>query len=171
MRPEKEAIVREIREQLKPCTFAILSDYRGLTVSQLSDLRSRLRGAGTDVHVVKNAFLGLAAQELGWDGSAAFMDGPTAIIAGSGDVTETAKIVRDFVKQHKLPVVKGAWLECRAISAADVDEMARLPSLDVMRGILAGTLAAPMVQLAGVMQQKLLSLVYVLNAAQEKQSQ
>jgi len=171
MRPEKEAIVREIREQLEPCAFVILSDYRGLTVEQFADLRDRLRESGAEVRVVKNAFLGRAVQELGWDGSAAFMDGPTAMIAGAGDVTEAAKIVKAFVKENELPVLKGGWLEKRPISAADVENMAGLPSLEVLRGMLAGTLAAPMTRLVGVMQQKLLSLVYVLKAVQEKKAQ
>jgi large subunit ribosomal protein L10 len=171
MRPEKEAIVREVREQLEPCAFVILSDYRGMTVEQFADLRGRLRESGTEVHVVKNAFLGHAVQELGWDGSAAFMDGPTAMIAGAGDVTEAAKIVKAFMREHKLPKLKGGWLEARPISADDVEAMAGLPTLDVMRGILAATLAAPMTHLVGVMQQKLLSLLYVLKAAQDRESQ
>ena len=171
MRPEKEAIVREVREQLEPCAFVILSDYRGMTVDLFADLRGRLRESGTEVHVVKNAFLGIAVKELGWDGSAALLDGPTAMIAGTGDMSEAAKLVKAFAKEHQVLAMKGGWLETRAISAADVETMAGLPSLEVMRSMLAGTLAAPMTQLVGVMQQKLLSLVYVLKAAQDKKSQ
>ena len=169
MRTEKISLVAEVRDQMARSGYVILSDYRGLKVQHLTELRRRLRGVGTEVHVVKNAFIGIAARELGWDGAATMLDGPTAVIFGAGDVTEVAKVLKTFAREHKaLPAVRGGWMGARRLSGADVEAMAVLPSRHVLLGQFVGTLAAPMTQLVGVLQQKVLSLLYVLKAIEEK---
>ena len=92
------------------------------------------------------------------------------MIYGSGDVVEVAKVIRKFTAANKKPVVKGGFVEGKAVSAEDVAELAKLPSKDVLRAMLLGTLLAPCSQLVGVMNQKVASLVYVLNAVKEKRN-
>ena len=169
IRPEKKAIVEEIGEQIENASFVFLADYRGLSVEQLTDLRGRLREMDTGVHVVRNTFLKHAAKRLGWD-SLTDADGPTAVIAGLGDVTVVAKAILGFVKEHQLPVLKGGQAGASGLTAEDIQQMATIPSREVLLGQFVGTLAAPMSQLVGVMHQKLSTLVYVLKAVEEKKS-
>jgi len=170
MRPEKKAIAEEVRGRLESAGFAIMVDYRGLSVEQISDLRGRLREANARLQVVGNVFLSRAAADLGRELHDGILDGPTAMVSGDSDVTVVAKVLKDFAKGSDLPVVKGGLLGKKAFSAADVDVMASLPSREVMLARLVGTVAAPMTQLVGVMNQKLCSLLYVLKAIADKES-
>jgi len=168
MRPEKTAIVSTIKGQLDGSDYVLLVDYRGLTVEQLTGLRSELRGAGAICEVVKNSFLDQAAGESGWKVDTALLDGPTAMITGAGDVLRVAKVLKTFSQEAELPKVKGGRLGERALSAGDVAEIALIPSREVMLGRLVGTVAAPVSQLAGVLKQKVLSLLYVLKAVEDQ---
>jgi len=171
MRPEKTAMLKEVQGHLESSGFAILVDYRGLTVEEFTALRGQLREQGSRVQVVRNAFFRRAATDLGRPVEANALEGPTAMIWGDGDVTQVAKTLKTFAKQFQRPVVKGGLLGARALSSADVEEMAGMPSREVMLGRFVGTVAAPMTQLVGVMNQKLLSLLYALQAAAEKRGQ
>ena len=117
---------------------------------------------------MKNAFFGLAADALGWDSMGEYLSGPTAMIVGRDDAAGVAKVLRSFRKDNELPVVKGGRLSGRRLTAAEVDMMADIPSREILLGLLAGTLAAPMTQLAGVMSRKVASLLYVLGAVADK---
>lgn len=165
MRPEKESIANEIKERVEGAVFVILADYRGLTVAQTDELRNRLHGASANVQVVKNRILRLADDRL-TEG----LKGPSAMVYGKGDVVQAAKILRDFIRENKLPVIKIGSLEGTILSAGDLDILASLPSKEGLHAMVVGTLAAPMSQLVGVMNQKVASLLYVLNAVQEKKA-
>lgn len=164
MRPEKESIVNEIREYLEDIDYVFLVDYRGLTVEQLTDLRGQLGRSHTRFQIVKNAFLRRVVDHVGWDGMSAFLEGPTAVIIGEGDVTQTAKVLRNFKAENNLPMVKGGRLGDRLLSPEDIEEMSRIPSRDVLLGRLIGTICVPMIQLVGLMEQKVSGLLYVLRA-------
>lgn len=168
MRSEKQAIVREIHGQLEKSAFVLLADYQGLTVTQIAELRAKLRDSNSEFHVVKNTFFGLAAKQMGWEGLESILSGPMAAVTGSGEVTEVAKALKDFVKANKKPVVRGGVLDSRILTEAEADALASMPPRPVMLGQLVGTIAAPMTQLVGVMNQKVLSLLYVLKAVEEK---
>jgi len=168
MRPEKTAIVRELHDQLEKATYVLLADYHGLNVSQIAELRGKLRPLDSEFHVVKNTFFGLAAKELGWEGLDSLLSGPIAAVTGAGDVTEAAKALKDFVKANGKPVARGGVLDSKVLTAAEVEALASLPARPVMLGQLVGTVAAPLSQLVGVMNQKVLSLLYVLKAVEEK---
>ena len=168
MRPEKAAIVEEVRGRLEEGGFALLADYRGLTVEQLQTLRQTLRSDGLRIQVVKNAFLRLAAEHVRWDPAPAGDGTPTAVITGAGEATRAARILMDYAAEVGLAMAKGGWLDSRVLSRDDVEQMAMLPSREVMLGRLVGTLAAPMSRLASVMTQKLASVVYVLRAFEDK---
>jgi large subunit ribosomal protein L10 len=140
-----------------------------MTVAQFGELRDRIRPLHGRFQVVKNSAFAKAAEELGVPVDAAALQGPTAILAAAGDMTEAAKLLAKFTKEFQRPVVKGGLLDRQHLSPEDVAAMAALPGREVLLGRLVGTVAAPMSQLVGVMNQKLLSLLYVLKAAAEKQ--
>jgi large subunit ribosomal protein L10 len=171
MRPEKEAILSEITTRLKAADYAFVLNYGGLRVSELTDLRKTLLPYKARAMVVKNTYLGRAASNLGWEDVSKILTGPTAMVTGTGDVTEMAKALVKFVKAHEKAAIKGACLDGKALSSADVDVLTKIPPREVMLAMFVGTLAAPMTQLVGVFNQKLLSLLYVLKAVEEKKNQ
>jgi large subunit ribosomal protein L10 len=170
MRPEKQAIAREIQEQLSGAGFLILADFTGMDTAKTAQLRRLLRETQSRFQVVPNRLFRVVAKDLGLDGIEAGLKGPTALVYGSGDVAAAAKSLREFAKANKVPVVKLGHLDGAVLTAADVETLATLPSKKVMQGVLVGTIAAPMSNLVGVMNQKLASLVYVLNAVADKKS-
>ena len=171
MRPEKEAIVREIKEQLAGASFAILTDFTRMDTAKTASLRRKLRETDARFQVVPNRLFRVVAKELGYAGIEAGLKGPTALVYGAGDVAATAKALREFIKgNNKVPVVKLGQLEGAALTAADIEALATMPPKKVLQGMLVGTIAAPMSNLVGVMSQKLASLVYVLKAVSDKKS-
>ena len=168
MRLEKKAIVNEIRVSLEGAAFVILADYRGLKVRQGEELRRRLAKFGARLNIVKNSFFKLALPENHRAQLADVLTSQTAVIFGSGDVVETAKVLAGFQQEQRVLTIKRGLLDGRVLSPADVDTLSKLPARPVLYGMLAGVVAAPMMQLAGVFKQKTASLVYVLKAVQEK---
>jgi len=168
MRPEKLAIMNEISARLKSADYAFVLNYGGLKVGELTELRKALLPFKARAMVVKNTYLGRAASDLGWEDISKILTGPTAMVTGTGDVTELAKVLVKFVKTHEKAAVKGACLDGKALSSADVDVLTKVPPREVMLAMFVGTLAAPMSQLVGVFNQKLSSLLYVLKAVEEK---
>ena len=171
MRPEKQAIVREIQQQLAAAKFAILTDFTRMDTAKTMALRRKLRETAARFQVVPNRIFRVVAKELNLAGLEAGLVGPTAIVYGAGDVAATAKVLREFVKANdKIPVVKLGHMEGTVLTPADVEALAAMPPKKVMQGLLVGTIAAPMSNLVGVMSQKLASLVYVLKAAADKKN-
>ncbi len=167
IRPEKKSIATELEQRVSGALYMILADYTGMDMPQTNELKQSLRDKEASFNVVNNRMLN---RTLDTDASA-LLKGQTAMIYGSGDVVEVAKIIKKFTATNQKPVVKGGFLEGKAISAAEVGELAKLPSKDVMRAQLLGTLQAPCTQLVGVMSQKVSSLVYVLDAVRSKKEQ
>jgi large subunit ribosomal protein L10 len=168
MRPEKESIIGEVRKNMDDSVFVIVADYQGLTVAKTDMLRQRLLKADARIQVVKNRIIGHVAEEKGLGAMRDHLSGPTAMVYGKGDVSQAAKILKEFVKEHERPVVKVGALEGVVLTAADVEQLASLPSRETLLGMVVGTIAAPMSQLVGVFQQKVSSLLYVLQAAADK---
>lgn len=170
MRPEKQAIVEEIKNQVSEATYVIFTDYTRMDTTRTAALRKKLREGGARFQVVPNRLFAVVAKELNFEGLEEALRGPTAIVFGSEDVAGTAKTLKEFIRTEKVPVIKMGQMDGRPLSAEQVDVLATLPSKKVMQGILVGTIAAPMSNLVGVMSQKLASLVYVLKAAADKKS-
>jgi len=168
MRPEKETMVAEIRSRVEGKGFVFLADFKGLNVAKTADLRGRLRGASADYAVVKNSLIRRVATDVGLEGLDSAFSGPTAIVTGDGDVVEVAKILRAFIKENDKPQIKMGAFSGGVLSAEDVERLASMPPRIELLGRLVGTIAAPMTQLVGVMNQKLCSLVYVLQAVRDK---
>jgi len=170
MRPEKESIIREIRDSVVGSQYVLLADYSGMKVRNFTALRGKLAETAARVMVVKNTYLGVV---LGADlrgRLSGVLTGKTAMVTGKGDVTAVAKALSAFVKENKLLVLKGGCLNTQVLTASDVDAMASMPPRDVLLGQLVGTVQAPMTQLVGVMNAKVSSLLYVLTAIKEKKN-
>ncbi len=168
MRAEKKSMVNEIRQMAEGKSFVILTDYRGLSAEKTGLLRSRLRAKSAEYGVVKNRLFRQVTGELGLNNLDRDLCGPTAIVTGDGDVVEVAKVLKAFIKENKLPVVKQGVFSGTPLTADEVDKLATMPPRIELLGRAVGTIAAPMTQLVGVMNQKVCSLLYVLQAAKDK---
>ena len=138
---EKQAAIAELADSFRGSNAAVLTEYRGLTVKQLSELRGTLRGHATYA-VVKNTLTELAAKEAGVTAFDGQLVGPTAIAFVTGDPVEAAKGLRDFAKTHPLLVIKGGVLDGKAMSAAEITKLADLESREVLLAKLAGAMNA-----------------------------
>jgi large subunit ribosomal protein L10 len=170
MRIEKISILNEVIERVKSSDFCFVLNYGGLKVTQLTTLRKELSKQNSRAMVVKNTYLAKVAKQLEWDDISKMLSGPTAIVTGKGDVAEVAKILTEFVKKNEIASVKGGSLEKAALSAADVDALSKLPSKDVMRAMLLGTLQAPASSFVRVLNASLLNILYALKAYEDKKN-
>src|SRR5204863_7249997 len=143
-RPQKVAVVREVRERLSSSSGAILTEYRGLKVGELAALRRSLRDAGGQYKVYKNTLVRFAVRELGLEELEAMLTGPTAIAFVDGDAAAVAKALRDYARTNPNLVVKGGVLGAEILTAADANALAELPPRDVLLPRLAGRLHAPL---------------------------
>lgn len=168
MRSEKTSIIEELRNKVKDSSFLIVADYQGLNVGKTEELKRRLRGVKAQFQVIQNRMFKRVASELKQPGLEKGIAGPSAMVYGKGDVVQAAKVLKDFIKENNLPAIKIGSLQGAVLSADDVQQLANLPSREVLLATLVGTIAAPLTQLVGVLQQKVASVVYVLKAIQEK---
>jgi large subunit ribosomal protein L10 len=142
---EKQAAIAELADSFRGSSAAVLTEYRGLTVKQLSELRGSLRGHATYA-VVKNTLTELAAKEAGVTAFDGQLVGPSAIAFVTGDPVEAAKGLRDFAKAHPLLVIKGGVLDGKAMTAAEITKLADLESREVLLAKLAGAMNASLTQ-------------------------
>lgn len=163
-RPEKVAVVDEVREKLSGADAAILTEYRGLKVGELADLRRSLRGAGGEYKVYKNTLVRFAARELGLDDLESLLTGPTAIAFVKGDAAGVAKAIRDYSRTNPMLVIKGTVLGGKVLDAKSTAALADLPSREVLLAQLAGALQAPLATFAGLLQALPRNFAYGLKA-------
>jgi large subunit ribosomal protein L10 len=167
-RPEKVAVVDEVRERFSGSSGALLTEYRGLTVAQMATLRRSLREAGGTYKIYKNTLVRFAARDLGLELDE-LLTGPTAIAFVDGDPVVVAKALRDFAKTNEHLVVKGGVLGDQLLSAADAKALADVAPREELLARLAGALAAPMVQFAGLLQAVPRDFAYGLAALIDQQ--
>ena len=163
-RPEKVAVVEEIRTKLAEADASVLTEYRGLTVPELAALRATLRGSGTEYKVFKNTLARRAVADSGLDGIAAMFEGPVAIAFVRGDAAGAAKALRDFGRGNPALVLKGGLLGTRVITPVDIEALAELPSRDVLLAQVAGAFQAPLVKAAGLFQAFTRNFAYGIKA-------
>lgn len=163
-RPQKVAVVEEVRERLGSSSAALLTEYRGLKVSELAQLRRSLRAAGGDYKVYKNTLVRLAVADRGMPEFEALLIGPTAIAFVDGDAAAVAKALRDFSRTNPNLVIKGGLLGGNLLSSAGATALAELPTREVLLAHLAGALAAPLQKMAGLLQALPRNLAYGLKA-------
>jgi large subunit ribosomal protein L10 len=170
-RPDKAAAVAELTDAFRQASATVLTEYRGLTVAQLKELRRSLAGNAT-YSVVKNTLTKIAAREAGVDTFESLLEGPSAIAFITGDPVEVAKSLKTFGKDHPSLVVKGGVLEGRAITADDIRKLADLESREVLLAKLAGAMKASMQQAVGLFAAPAGQMARVLGALQaQKESE
>ncbi len=167
-RPEKVAVVDEVRERFTSANAAILTEYRGLKVKEISALRRSLAPNGCEYKIYKNTLVTLAAREVGLEDLESLLHGPTGVAFVTGDAAAVAKTLRDFSRATPALVVKGGVLGTKVIGAAEATALAELPSREVLLAQLAGAIAAPMQQFAGLLQALPRNLAYGIAALRDK---
>ena len=168
-REQKVEQVDLLTEKLKRTKVAVLTDYRGLTVSQLQELRSRLRGGNVEYRVIKNTLARRAAEAAGVPALESELKGPIAIAFGYDDLGLPARLINEFVRATRLKLeVVGGLVEGRVFDKDQIKQLADLPSREVLLAQLLGTLQSPVAQLVGIMQTPVQQLIGVLNAYKEK---
>ena len=151
-RDEKAAVIEDVAARIEESEAIFAVDYRGMSVAQAADLRTRLRDADARFSVVKNTLTERAADQAGAEGLKSLLEGPTAMTYVKGDAAMAAKTLSDFRRSTGgLVVFKGGWMNGAPLTPEQVDEIARLPSRDVLYGRLVGMVAAPLTGLAGAL--------------------
>lgn len=168
MRAEKKFINEEYVARLNRSPFFIVVDYRGTTVGQFTELRKRLHKVGSELHVVKNSIFRIAAKEAGVADLTGTLAGQLAVVTGDKDVSAAAKIVKTFQSEFDKPKLQFGFLNNQRLEQADVMALADLPSLDVLRGKLLGTLQAPASTLVRLLNTPGSQLARVLQARVDK---
>jgi large subunit ribosomal protein L10 len=169
-RDEKQRIVDDLTARLKDSDTLIVADYRGLTMPQIDELRGKLLSHGARFTVVKNTLTRRAAEAAGADALLALLEGPSAIafIESDGDMVAVAKALADSAKDTKILEIRGGIIQGKTISAGDVDELAKLPPFDVLRGQVLGAIVAPLQNLLGLVNAPLQNLVGLIDARIEQ---
>jgi large subunit ribosomal protein L10 len=169
-RADKQAAVAEIADEFSGSVGAVLTEYRGLTVKELKDLRRSL-GANADYAVVKNTLTKLAAKEAGVEGFDDLLNGPTAIAFINGDVVEAAKGLRDFAKANPALVIKGGFIDGASMDAKEIGKLADLESREVLMGKLAGAMLASLSQAVYLLNAPLAQAARVIGALEAQAQQ
>ena len=170
VRADKATAVAELTEQFRSSSATVLTEYRGLTVSQITELRRSL-GGQTKYSVSKNTLAKRAASDAGIEGLDALFAGPTALAFVSGDPVEAAKGLRAFARTHPALVIKGGVFEGKAITAAEVSKIADLEPREVLLAKLAGAMKGNLTKAAGTFQAPLSQVARLAAALQEKREQ
>jgi len=158
---EKQKVVEEIKAKLQNSTGVVLADYRGLTVTEVTDLRVQLRNAGVEYRVLKNTMVRRAANELGIEGLDKYLEGPTAV-AFSADPVAPAKILSEFSKKNKKFTIKAGVLEGKVIDSERIKDLANLPSREVLLAQVLAGIQAPLQGMVNVLQGPIRKLGYAL---------
>jgi large subunit ribosomal protein L10 len=169
-RDQKEQVVEELAARLKAADTLLVADYRGLTMPQIDDLRTRLLESGARFTVVKNTLTRRAAEAAGTEVLLTLLDGPSAIafLEADGDMVAAAKALADSARETNVLEIRGGILQGRAMTAEEVQTLAALPPEDVLRGQVLGAIVAPLTALAGLLNAPLQNLVGLIDARIEQ---
>lgn len=167
-RAEKAAVIEEITADINEAQAVFAVDYRGITVTQVADLRSKLRESDTTFRVVKNTLTERAADQAGAESLKALLEGPTALAFVKGDAAAAAKTISDTAKEIELLPFKGGLMDGNALSVDDIKAISKLPSREVLYGQLVGIVASPITGLARSLNGLLGGLAIALAGVQEK---
>jgi large subunit ribosomal protein L10 len=166
LRSEKERVVAELADRLRSAETLMVADYRGLTMPEIEELRTRLLEAGARFTVVKNTLTKLAAEAAGTQQVLELIDGPTAIafLDAEGDPVAVAKVLNETARAHDVLVIRGGILEGTVVGDDDIKRLATLPPPEVLRAQMAGAVVAPLATIVGLFTAPLRDLVGVLDA-------
>lgn len=164
-REKKARVIAELREFFTQCSIGILTDYRGLTAAEISNLRRTLRNSGIKYRVVKNTLARLAAERAGKEGAVSLLEGPVAIAFGYGEVSEPAKVLTDYIRNSKTSLrIKGGFAGEMVFTPREVETLATLPPREVLLGQVLAGMQSPMVTLINCLISPLRGLIGVLQA-------
>ena len=167
---DKERVVADLTERLRRADTLFVADYRGLTMPQIDALRGRLLESGARLSVVKNTLTRRAAEAAGADALLTLLEGPTAIafIEADGDMVAVAKALADSARETRVLEIRGGIMQGREIPAASVEELAKLPPIDVLRGQVLGAVVAPLSAIAALVNAPLQNLYGLIDARIEQ---
>jgi large subunit ribosomal protein L10 len=167
---QKEKVVEELAGRLKAADTVLVADYRGLTMPQIDALRTRLLESGARFTVVKNTLTRRAAEAAGADALLTLLEGPTAIafLEADGDMLAAAKALADMARESRVLAIRGGVLEGRIVSAEEVESLATLPPLEILRGQVLGAIVAPLTSFAGLVSAPLQNLYGLIEARIEQ---
>ena len=168
MRPEKEFLIKEASNHLEKSTYFFLTDYKGINAEQTSELRAKLAERGAEFHVLKNSSLRLAAKEKNLPDLSEFLNGHTAIVVGGDDASGVAKDLGKYFKTTDKVKVKGGLLGDRTLTADEVQQLSKLPSLEVIRAQLLSLFNTPATQIVSILNRPAQGLFNVLQAKAKK---
>lgn len=169
-RPEKEASVSEIKDKLQKAKSVILTDYRGLTFEQISDLRNKLRAQGVEYKIFKNTLARIAARELDLSELDSYLVGPTAMAISYEDPLAPAKTLVDFARVSKILQLKGGVVEGSVVDEERVKDLATIPPREVLLAMFMGGLKSPLYGLAGSLNQITAGLARALSQVAQQKS-
>ena len=170
-RKEKEAIVEQLAEKLSESAAVIVTDYRGLDVDSITELRAKLREADIKYKVVKNTLTRFAAEKAEIESMNELLTGPTALAFDKNDPVAPAKILSEFAKQHEALEIKGGVLDGDVIDASEVGNLAKLPSREELLATALMRMQGPLYGLAHTLQGVLSGLVYALDGVRQQKEQ
>ncbi len=170
LKADKERIVEELTERLKSTPTLFVADYRGLSVTEIDDLRSKVIEQGAKFTVVKNTLTKRAAEAAGADALLAMLEGPTAIafIEADGDMLGVAKALADSARTTKILAIRGGILDGSPIGEEDVKNLATLPPIEVLRGQVLGAITAPLMTVVGLISAPVRDLIGLIDARIEQ---
>jgi large subunit ribosomal protein L10 len=168
MRPEKASIVSELTEKMKKSAFVLVADYQRMNVGHFGELRNRLVPVGAEMHVVKNSFLKRAMADSGFPDVGEKLTGQTAVVTGEKDVAPVAKILKAFAAEFKTTALKIGLIDRAIVSTTEVEQLADLPSREVLLGQLLGLLLAPATRLVRVLNEPASAFARLLKARADK---
>ena len=169
IRQKKEEIVKKIEEWLADCQLAIVTDYRGMTVSEINQLRRLLTESGIQFHVVKNNLAGIAAERVGKEELKKLLTGPSAIAFGYGEVSEPAKILSGHIRSAKAHLsIRGGLLYDRLLDPGEITALSTLPPREVLVGRLVSQMQAPISSLLNVLSANLTAIMRTLQARKQQ---
>src|SRR6201981_2742135 len=166
-RADKATAVADIAEQFRDSTATVITDYRGLSVANLAELRRSLAPSAT-YSVAKNTLVKRAASEAGIEGLDELFVGPTAIAVVSGEAVDPAKAIKTFAKEHKALVIKGGYMDGHPLTVAEVERIADLESREVLLAKLAGAMKGDLAKAAGLVSAPASSMARLIAALQDK---
>jgi large subunit ribosomal protein L10 len=167
-RAHKVEVVAEVKTRIGEATASIVSEYRGLTTAELAELRQSLSAVGGDYRIFKNTLVRLAIDGGDYQPLSEYLSGPSALTFVQGDISAVAKALRDFSRANPLLVIKGGLADGSLLSSGDLAALADLPPREVLLARLAGALAAPMQQMAGLLQALPRNMAYGISALIEQ---
>ena len=169
-KPEKIEVVTELTEHLKKSKAAVVTVNSGLTVEEVTQLRSLLFKEKVELHVTKNTLAKIALKQVGIDALDEYMSGPTALALALGDPVAPARILIKFAKDHEKIKVRGGWMDGKKMSDKDIKAIASLPGREVLIAMALGSMMAPVTGLVRVLSGTQRKLLYALNAVKEQKA-